>query len=73
MGNEVLAVFVIFAVLVLFELEQIRKYAAHMRMMMELEQSTWRAACKDIGLIRQMLQSEILDERDRRVRQAAMD
>jgi hypothetical protein len=69
MSNETLVVFVIFAILALWELERIRNEMARMRVMMEMEQSTWRAACKEISSISHMLETEITDGRERRLRE----
>jgi hypothetical protein len=70
MSNEALIVFFILAILALYELERIRKDTTLMRIMMEREASTWRVACKDISSIRHMLETEIMDGRERRVREA---
>jgi hypothetical protein len=66
--NDALAVFVIFALLALFELERIRKDTTSMRVMMEMEQSTWRAVCREINSIRHIVEKEATDGRERRLR-----
>jgi hypothetical protein len=67
MSNEALVVFVIFALLALWEIEHIRKDTAYMRVMMEVQQSKWREACGEIVSISRMLQKEITDYHNRRL------
>ena len=55
--------------MVLWELELIRKDTTQMRVMIEMEQSTWRAACNDMISISRMLETEITDGRERRMRE----
>lgn len=68
MGNEALGVFVIFALLALWEIEQIRRDTTRMRLMMEGDGVTWREACREVRAISRMLEKEITDGRDRRMR-----
>ena len=66
MSNAALGVFVIFGLMLLFELERIRKETTQMRLMMEREE--WREACRKIVAISRMMEKEIHNRTDRRLR-----
>lgn len=71
--GEALGVFVIFAVLVIWEIERIRKDTTRMRIIMETQQSKWRETCNEIVSLSRLLEKEIMDGRDRRVQEASRE
>ncbi len=71
--GEALGVFVIFAIMALWEIERIRKDTTRMRILMEAQQSKWRDACNNIASISYILETEINNRRDRRMREASRE
>jgi hypothetical protein len=68
MSDGGLVVVIIAAVLLLWDVERIRKDATQMRLMMEQDSAVWREACREIVAISRMLEKEIHDQNDRRLR-----
>ena len=66
--NGLIAVVVIFGIVALWEIEKIRKDTTQMRLMMEHEGAAWREACREIVAISRMMEKEIHDQADRRLR-----
>jgi hypothetical protein len=71
--SEALGIFVIVAVLALWEIERIRKDTTRMRIMMETQHSKLHDACNNIALISGVLEQEIMDARERRLRRDAIN
>lgn len=65
--NEWIGVFLIFGLLLLWEVEKIRKDTAHMRLTMERDSAAWREASQEIVAIGHMLEKEIARQSDNRL------
>jgi len=73
MVDTALGILTVLAIVALWDLDQIRKDMAQMRMMMEKDGADWRQACKSIAAIGRMLETEITDRRERRMRELLRD
>ncbi len=66
--SSLIVVVIIFGIGAIWEIEKIRKDTTQMRLMMEHEGVAWREACREIVAISRMMEKEIHDQTDRRLR-----